>query len=82
MKQITTGREHPYNMDKEHRNKGSVREDVRNSMGDKKDVIIEGVLSGIDRDGALLVLEQGKTHPQRIISGEVVFLRSVGKGGS
>lgn len=37
-------------------------------------VISEGILLSIDKDGALLIKENGNSQPKRIISGEVLFL--------
>jgi biotin-[acetyl-CoA-carboxylase] ligase BirA-like protein len=80
IKEVRTGAVPPCHMDNIHGNTGSIREDVRNRKEEKKDVIVEGVLSGIDRDGALLVLEHGKIQPQRVISGQVVFIQGIDKG--
>jgi biotin-[acetyl-CoA-carboxylase] ligase BirA-like protein len=65
IKRAKTGAAHGYT--------GIEQDDIRNTEGGKNNLIAKGVLAGIDHDGALLVLETGKTKLMRVISGEVVF---------
>ncbi|MBN2443055.1 MAG: biotin--[acetyl-CoA-carboxylase] ligase [Spirochaetales bacterium] len=47
---------------------------VKVIAGTPEKVLAEGLLSGIDEDGALLVLPEGEKFPVRVIAGEMVFV--------